>query len=98
MGTSGIIGDIVLFTVLARVVSENVKYQREEIKMSRQNIVRCTCERCNKVEEISGGIFTRYPQGWKTIEGKHVCAKCSSDFDRDFKDMFAKWMAEGRKK
>ena len=61
--------------------------------MTKEQIVRCTCERCGHQEEIAASFFSRYPPEWVKIEGKHICAKCS----RDFKIAFNKFMAEGRK-
>jgi hypothetical protein len=53
--------------------------------MGRENLVRCTCERCEAVEEIQPNIFKRHPSGWKKIQNRLLCGRCSNDFEKNFR-------------
>lgn len=53
--------------------------------MSRQNIVRCICERCNDEEEFNQNFLRRYPKGWQKIEGALLCASCFIDYRKMFR-------------
>ena len=61
--------------------------------MTKENILRVTCDRCPHQEDLAGGLFARYPQEWKKIEGVHLCAKCV----REYKIVFNRFMHEGKK-
>jgi len=52
--------------------------------MSKQKIVRLTCERggCGHIEEVPGGLFSRYPSSWKNVEGAWICPKCTEVYQR----------------
>lgn len=61
--------------------------------MVKENITRCKCDRCIKTEEIKAGIFSRYPPGWKQIEGCWLCPECVSKN----RERFRGFVSEGKR-
>jgi hypothetical protein len=56
--------------------------------MSRQNLVRCVCERCDEEEEIEAGfipLLKNIPKGWVKVEGCLLCARCYAEYKKMFR-------------
>lgn len=59
--------------------------------MGNDTYIRCVCDRCNRVEEISKTMFTAfqpYPKSWGKILKRHICNKCYVEF----REVFEKFM------
>lgn len=53
--------------------------------MSRQNLIRCICERCEEDEEFEANFLRRYPKGWIKVDGALLCGECYLSYRKMFR-------------